>query len=308
MKKILITGAAGFISSHIYPKFSKRKYQIWGIDNITSGKMENIPKDRLEQLHVIDVANAKVSNVFQEVKPDIVIHTAAQPSLLTSVETPYIDAAANIMGTLNVAKWCREFEVERLIFTSTSAVTMAEYQQESDPILWEYTPDSPYGISKLAGEIYVKYFMPQKHVILRLGNVYGERQIPLGKNQLVPHAIRYVLGKEDFALRTDGNATRDYIHAADVARAIFMVSTKKGICGTFNIGTGCAHTAWMVLQEIDWAFGHTSPTDWSKGEARDERGDILLNIDKAKEILGFEAKIPLRKGIERTVRWWRNNP
>jgi UDP-glucose 4-epimerase len=183
-----------------------------------------------------------------------------------------------------------------------------DVQSPTDSIIYEHTPSSPYGISKLMGEIYVRYFMADARylktnaTILRLGNVFGPRQVPLGENQLVPRAIRYALGLDDFEVYGDGNQTRDYVYVEDVADAFYKAS-KSQESGIFYVGRGYEVTVWEVLHHIELAFG--KDIDWPQGKARDDRGRITLDIAPTNDILGWKAKTTLAKGIAKTVKWWR---
>jgi UDP-glucose 4-epimerase len=139
-------------------------------------------------------------------------------------------------------------------------------------------------------------------IILRLGNVYGEKQVPLGENQLIPRAIRCVLGLDYFEIYGDGSQVRDYVYVKDVAEAFFLASKSKE-SGIFYVGTGRKYNVRQVLTYIGEAFG--KQFHWTHGEARDDREKIVLDITPTTEKLGWKPKTSLSKGIERTVKWWR---
>ena len=303
--KVLITGIAGFIASYIPQKFSKRKYDVYGIDDFSTGKRENIHQKYVKEVFETSILNVdNMHRIFKKVEPDIVLHLAAQPSLLESIRRPITDLTSNGVGTAIVAKLCRQYSVSKLVYASTSAVMDKDAQSPTDSIIYNHTPTSPYGISKLMGEIYVRYFMTDA-IILRLGNVYGPRQVPLGENQLVPRAIRYALGLDDFEIYGDGNQTRDYVYVEDVADAFYLAS-KSQESGIFYVGTGLEYSVWKVLNRIAYELDNAlEGIKWPIGEARDDRQRIMLDIHPTIERLGWKPKTTLAKGIQKTVKWWR---
>lgn len=301
VKKVLITGGAGFIGSHVAERFPRRGYDVYIVDNLSTGKKENVREKAVEKIFVTDILNVeRLIQIFEEISPDIVIHMAAQPSLLTSIERPVQDLSVNGLGTLIIAKFCKHYKVKKLVYASTSAVMDSEIQYPDNSIIWQRTPKNPYGISKLIGEIYIKYFLPDS-IILRLGNVYGPRQVPLGENQLIPRAIRYALDLDEFEIYGSGNQTRDYVFVEDVANAFYLAS-KSEKAGIFYVGTGKPATVLTVLHLISNAFNKT--IDWPRGEARDQRENINLYISPTQDALGWKAKVALGQGIARTVKWW----
>jgi nucleoside-diphosphate-sugar epimerase len=306
---VLITGGAGFIASHIPQKYSKRRHDVYVIDDFSTGKRENIHQKYVKEVFETSILNVdNMHQIFKKVEPDIVLHLAAQPSLLESIRRPITDLTSNGVGTAIVAKLCRQYSVSKLVYASTSAVMDKDVQSPTDSIIYEHTPSSPYGISKLMGEIYVRYFMADVRylktnaTILRLGNVFGPRQVPLGENQLVPRAIRYALGLDDFEVYGDGFQTRDYVYVEDVADAFYKAS-KSQESGIFYVGSGIERNVWQVLAHIQENFEET--IDWQKGKQRDDREKIILDIKPTREVLGWQPKTTLSKGIQKTVKWWK---
>jgi len=244
----------------------------------------------------------------------VVCHLAAQPSLLVSEQKPMFDASVNIYGTLNTMRAAMNAGVKRFVFASTSAV-YPEYSgagslDEDMPLLWgqrvligrSRQPSSPYGISKMAAECYIRHLMPGNYAILRMGNVYGPRQVPLGKNQFVARAMQHIYLGTDFVFGP-GPQARDLVYVEDVARAFFLGATMKGD-GFFNIASGEAtrmdHLIELIKETGEWEG------EWKIGSPHnDPRISIQMDNSLAKDILKWEPKISLEEGLKRTHTWWR---
>ncbi|WP_307794997.1 NAD-dependent epimerase/dehydratase family protein [Alkalihalobacillus sp. BA299] len=219
MKIVLVTGGASFIGSHIVDLLLKTGYEPIIIDNLSTGEKENIPKNIT--MYKMDILSSEVINVFSKEKPDYVIHQAAQVDVTRSMKSPLTDASVNIMGTLNLLKYCKTFKIKKFIYASTSAV----YGNTSDCSITEYFPIQPisyYGVSKHSSELYIKLFHHQYHLpytILRYANVYGPRQTPKGEGGVISIFIKKLLKSEIPIIFGDGNQTRDFIYVKDVANA-----------------------------------------------------------------------------------------
>jgi UDP-glucose 4-epimerase len=305
-KRILITGIAGFIGSHVVESYIDVKGDLYGIDNFSTGKEENLEEniDRIEQLYNNDIGDrATTFAIFEKVKPDIVIHLAAQPSLLASMEKPSLDVATNVWGTVQIIEASKLFGVKHFIFSSTSAVCEAQGQSPEMALSPWDLPTSVYGISKMAAEMYIRALLPKKHTIFRFANIYGERQVPLGKNQIVPHAIKHILYGDDFTIRSDGTPTRDYTYVKDVARAISEAISGK-IYGTYNLASGVETSVIDILNKLkdasewdgEWQFGN---------EEYHERDRVqMLQTGFFEAFDGFEFT-ELDTGLTNTLEWWK---
>lgn len=286
--KVLITGIAGFIGSHVADKFISEGHDVNGVDNLSTGRIENCSFGFWRG----DVRGFSYSTDFY----DTVIHLAAQPSLITSQENPSYDADINIAGTLHQLKAAKYSGVKHFIFASTSAV----YDPQAKLPIKETSrlnPTSNYGTSKLAAEFYVQNSgIPC--TILRFGNVYGTRQVPLGENQLIPRLLSHIYQGTDFLIYGSGEQIRDYVYVTDIADAIYSVVENRTF-GIYNVSTGIGTSTNDVVNIVKEETGFTG--EFAHTEARDNR-DVILSCNKFPK---FTPKVYLRKGIRLTVEAWK---
>jgi UDP-glucose 4-epimerase len=301
MTRVICTGSCGFIGSHVVDLLLKEGHQVWCLDDLSSGKRENLP-DKIEFAKV-DVGNWwDLVAEFVDCEPEVVIHLAAQPSICDSIDNPIRDGFVNVMGTLNIIRASQKIGVKRLIFSSTSAVYASIYTDLPIPEDFPRFPESPYGISKLAAESYIRNLMPENSVVLRLGNVYGPRQVPLGQNQLIPRMIKHFENGDEFFIHGDGEHKRDFVYVEDVARAVLLAIDGKP--DVYNIACGNAvavNCVATMLEEIYEVPGYA----WQHDDQPDPREKIELSIWKAKEGLGWEPSVDLKTGLQKTVKWWK---
>jgi len=299
--KVLCTGAAGFIGSHVVEKLVKDGHEVIGLDNFSTGSHENVKKG-------IKVVTCDVTSWFDllaefvDFEPDVVIHLAAQSAISTSIKTPSNDAWHNVMGTLAVIKASEKLGVKRLIFSSTSAV----YDTRSTGVLTEISrtdPNTPYGISKLAAESYVRNLFPES-VVLRFGNVYGPRQVPIGENQVIPLMIRHFEKGDLFYIHGDGEQTRDFVYVYDVACAICLAM--DGDHGVYNIA-GSRPLSINNLADALCEVYDVKDYQWQHDDQNDPRRFVSMSISEARERLGWEPQISILNGLNETVNWWKNH-
>ena len=294
--KIFITGGCGFIGSHVADLCIEMKHEICVIDDLSTGREENASFPFYE-IGIED--RAWIIHRFETWKPDAIIHLAAQPSLQESIKNPIKDVQINLLGTINLVRLALKYHVPRIVFASTSAVyapRISGVYPEDSPA----GPLTPYGISKWGAEQYIKN-SGLSYVILRLGNVYGPRQIPLGENQLIPRALNHIYQGKPFLINGDGKQKRDFVYIDDITNA-FVLSAISNMNGTFNISSGLSYSVNEVLEIINWATQRE--TIFKHGPEINEPDYIQLVVTKAYYQLGWEAKITLRKGIDRTVEAW----
>jgi len=245
--KVLITGIAGFIGSHTADKFLKEGWDVAGIDDYSTGDHRNVP-DGVD-FYCYDITEFDVMNrIVPEIDPQVIVHLAAQPSLLESIDYPEFDAMVNIIGTVNLAKISSQLAIPRFVFSSTSAVYSSPDTREDS---LELFPNNPYGISKLTAERYLRALLPDQAVILRYANIYGPRQVALGENQLVPRALDHIRRRKPFVINGDGLQTRDFLYVEDVAEANFLAATAD-LPEDFalNISFGSSYSVLDVVREI----------------------------------------------------------
>lgn len=304
MSKILVTGGAGFIGSHIVDRYIEDGHEVIVIDNLSTGKKENInPKARF---YHIDIRERGIEEIFRNERPEIINHHAAQMDVRKSTENPFFDADVNILGTINLLEKTIKYGVKKFIFASSGGAIYGEQNRFPAGEDHQTFPLSPYGVSKLAGEKYIYYYSANfglEYVCLRYSNVYGPRQNPEGEAGVVAIFIGRLLSGQQPIVNGDGEQTRDYIYVEDVVNAN-MMATMKNIRGKFNIGTGIETSVNAILDELigitrsNLKGVHGPP---KKGEQRRS----ILECSKAKELLGWEPGVTLTEGIRRTVDYFR---
>jgi UDP-glucose 4-epimerase len=295
--KVLITGVAGFIGSHTADKFLKEGWVVAGIDDYSTGSHKNVPKD--VGFYCYDVTDYETMNrIIPEIDPDAIVHLAAQPSLLESIAYPEFDALVNIVGTINIAKIARDLNIDRFVFSSTSAVYSSKDTREDT---FQLYPDNPYGISKLTAERYVEALLSDAGVVLRYGNVYGPRQVALGENQLVPRVLDHIKRRKEFVINGDGKQTRDFIYVEDVANANYIAASGR-LPDVFamNVSSGISHSISDVVSEIARLTAYTGKIE--HGPAIDgERKQVVMPNELAIEQLEWKPKFTLHEGLKKTV-------
>lgn len=301
--KVLVTGGAGFIGSHIVELLIENGITPIVIDNFSTGRKEWVP--RHITLYQIDVHSKLLNTVFEKEKPDYVIHLAAQVNMAKSKINPVFDAKNNILGTVRVLKCCHDFGVKKMIYASSCAV----YGDSEDHCLVETFPVNPksfYGISKYTPELYIKAFKETyglPYTILRYANVYGPRQIPKGEGGVVSIFMQKLLKNESPTIFGDGKQTRDFIYVKDVAQANVQ-ALFKGTNEIFNIGTD-EETS---INELYKQIADMIPTTISPKYVSSRKGDILfsqLNNSKAKTFLDWSPGYDLAEGLKETMSFYR---
>jgi UDP-glucose 4-epimerase len=305
--KILVTGGAGFIGSHVVDAYVTAGHEVAVLDNMATGREENVnPKARLYRADVRDLAH--VQQAIGDFKPDVVNHHAAQSEVPKSVADPGNDAQVNVVGGLNVLRACIDHSARKIIFSSTGGALYGEPDivpnDEDHPI----RPLSPYGTSKYAFEQYLATFQRTfglNYTTLRYANVYGARQDFFAEEGRVVaiFASRMIEGKP-LTIDWDGNQSRDMLHVGDVAMAN-IAALDKGDGGTYHISTGVPVTVNDLFRKL--ALLTEYKMEPRRGPQR--KGDvyrIALDNSRAKEQLGWEPRILLEEGLRLTVEYFRD--
>lgn len=305
--RILITGGAGFIGSHTAVFLEDRQKDVLVVDNFSTGKTENL-RDFLQNIEVSDIRDIeKMNAVFKDFRPEAVLHLAGQSAISTAWESPELDLSVNGEGTLIMLRLAQRYNVKKFVFSSTSAVYGKQkywwngggggFLNENMPA----NPDTPYGISKLAAENYVRLLFPN-HVILRYANIYGPRQDPIGMNQVIARAFRHFIHGDDFAVVGDGYQTRDFVYVGDVCAANYLALVDDAT-GTFNVASGKSYSVNEVLREIEKVYG-VPGYKWEHTSEPDERGNVYMNGNLIRKILGWKPAVSLELGIRLTAKAW----
>ncbi len=303
--RAIVTGGAGFIGSNIVDGLTKNGADVWIVDNLSTGKKENL--NNKAEFVKLDIADRNaLEKVFKSVKPEIVFHLAAQIDVRKSVAKPAFDASVNVIGAINVFELSVEYGVKRIVFSSTGGAIYGEPEKLPATEETEVAPLAPYGVSKYCGEQYLNYFKRLfgiERVILRYANVYGPRQDPLGEAGVVAIFTGKILKGANPVIFGDGKQTRDYVYVKDVMRAnILAINGKEG---TYNIGTGIETSVNELVKMFEKVTGKKITPEYApprKGEVR----RISLSYEKAKKELGFEPEYSLEKGLRETIAWYRN--
>jgi len=244
-KKVLVTGGAGFIGSHVAEAYLARGDRVWVVDDLSSGKRANVPSDATF-VH-LDIRDGEIRRLFREVRFHEVNHHAAQIDVRRSVTDPAHDAEVNLLGLLNLLEGAREVGTRRFVFVSSGGVVYGEPQEFPTPETAPKLPLSPYGVTKLTGELYLNYYRgvhDMDYVALRYGNVFGPRQDPHGEAGVVAIFCQRLLSGAPLTIFGDGEQTRDYVFVKDVVAANMFVSSLERIAEpgidtvAFNVGRG----------------------------------------------------------------------
>ncbi|WP_457620664.1 SDR family oxidoreductase [Methanopyrus sp.] len=304
---ILVTGGAGFIGSHVVEELVDRGYDVVVLDNFSMGREENL-REVMDDIEIVraDVTDPRaVERTFREYRPEAVIHLAAQVNVRYSMESPFVDARINALGTLNLVSLAAEHNVERFVYASSGGAVYGE--PEYLPVDEEHPtrPISNYGVSKLAGECYVRVYAERdgfEYVILRYANVYGPRQDPRGEAGVIPIFLLRAARGEPLTVFGDGEQTRDFVFVEDVAR-VTAEALERGE-GVYNIGTGRETSVNDVVNAVKAVTGIDVEVVHEKSRPGEVRR-IYLDPSRAREELGFEPRVDLEEGIERTWEWIR---
>ncbi len=302
--KILVTGGCGFIGSHIVDKLIRLGNQVIILDNLSTGKKENLnPKAKF---FYIDINDTKVEDIFKTEKPDYVIHQAAHVDVVKSLKDPIFDAKTNILGSLNILENCRKYGVKKIVYGNSGGAGPGEPKyvpiDEEHPV----NPLCPYGVSKHSVEHYLKIYSRLynlKYTSLRYANVYGPRQDPFGEGGVVAIFVHKLLHNEAPRIFGSGNQTRDFVFVEDVADANIL-AIKKGDNECFNVGTGIETSINKLFQALKKLCKSSINPEYA--EARKE--DIIrssLNNSKIRTI-GWNPSTNLEEGLKKTIDWYKN--
>ncbi|WP_110954043.1 NAD-dependent epimerase/dehydratase family protein [Anaerosinus massiliensis] len=301
--KVLITGGAGFIGSHVIEKLLKEDCKITVLDNLHTGLRENVPEgiDFIE----MDVCDQDIVTVLTARRFDAVIHLAGQTMVNVSVDDPYFDAQVNLLGTINLLEACRKTGVKRVIFATTAA---AYGDIEEMPVLESFAtePTSFYGLSKLTVEKYLQLYHTLhdlEYVALRFANVYGERQGDGGEGGVISIFAKRIANGESISIYGDGNQTRDFIYVGDVAAAICQSLGSSNCNSVYNISTKTE----VSVNTVVTLFGEISGRAIAPAYCPARSGDIyrsVLSNDQAVAALDWQPKTSLKEGLARTYQYF----
>ncbi len=303
--KVLVTGGAGFIASHVVDLLIENGYEVVIVDDLSTGRTSNLnPQAKFYQM---DIRDPKIAEVFENERPDFVDHHAAQMDVRKSVVDPQFDADVNVRGSINLLECARRFGVKRFVYISTGGAVYGEPEylpcDEKHPI----NPICPYGASKHTVEHYLymyKVLYGLEYVVIRYPNVYGPRQDPHGEAGVVAIFTGLMLQGKPVTINGDGEQQRDFTYVGDCARANLLALTGERTSGIYNVGAGKPTTVneiFTTLKDIT-AYPHASVYGPAKlGETR----RIYLDARKAQEDMGWEPTVSLYDGLKQTVEYFK---
>ena len=304
-RKVLVTGGAGFIGSHVADAHLDRGDRVWIVDDLSTGRLENVPAGA--EFHRLDIADGAVGDLIRDVGFDLVNHHAAQIDVRVSVADPVLDARVNVGGLLNILEAARAGGTGRIVFVSSGGVVYGEPREFPTPERAPKEPLSPYGVTKLAAEHYLNYYREVhglEYVALRYGNVYGPRQDPHGEAGVVAIFSRRLLRGEPLVVYGDGEQTRDYVHVGDVASANLLaarmeLSAAPGIDErAYNVGTGTGTSVNRLAAVLEEAAGMSAGRIFRDARPGELRRSALAT-DRIRQ-RGWAPARSLREGLAAT--------
>ena len=310
MMKVLVTGGAGFIGSHLVRQLLRAGHQVVVLDNVSSGAWQYLPAGKNSYTcWQVDIRDASVKEKIQQEKFDIIVHLAAQTMVDASIKDPVYDAEENIMGTLNVLEAARQCGA-RVIFASTAAA-YGDVLESDLPLVEKHglQPQSFYGLTKVGVERYLALY--HKHygldyVVCRFANVYGERQGDSGEGGVISIFAKRIAAGQDITIYGDGTQTRDFVYAGDIARGICKAMTTDNVNTVYNLSTQ-TETSLLELVAI---ISEVSQCDIAPKFGLAREGDIyrsMLSNQKAKTGLGWAPQVSLKEGLQRTIKYFCGN-
>jgi len=303
--RIIVTGGAGFIGSHIADAYCAAGHEVVVVDNLWAhggGRRENVPT-AASFVHV-DIGDEGLERVFREFAPEVVSHHAAQHSVAISTRDPRFDASVNVLGLINVLDNSVKAGVRKVIFASSGA-TFGEPARLPITEATPQRPESPYAITKMIGEHYLRFYKAQHGLdftALRYGNVYGPRQDPAGEAGVISIFIGRFLAREGVKIFWDGEQTRDYIFVGDVAR-LNLAALEKGSGSCYGIGTNRKTSVNQLYRTLVEITGFEAPVEYVPKRAGDVR-DAQIDPGLAKKELDWKPTTTLLEGMKQTVAYF----
>ena len=302
--KVLVTGGAGFIGSHVADRLAADGHDVVIVDDLSTGHVEHLqPSARYYQM---DLRSPWLDELFRIERPEAVVHEAAQASVRRSVEDPVFDGGVNVLGTAALLQASAHHGVRRFLFASTGGALYGDADVIPTPEDYPTLPVSPYGASKLAAEVYLRTFHALhglSYAALRYANVYGPRQDPHGEAGVVAIFAQRLLSGERARINGDGKQTRDFVYVGDVADANARALTSDAV-GSFNVGTGIETDVTTIFQVLKRITGSNQREEHGPPLAGEQRRSVV-DARKIEKVLGWKPKTSLEAGLDATVRYFR---
>ncbi len=308
MKRVLVTGGAGFIGSHVAEAYLRQGDEVTVLDSLVHGRRENVPHGA--EFFELDIRDPQAGALIRERRFDVINHHAAQMDVRVSVSDPRFDASVNVDGLLNLLEAAREAQVGRVLFVSSGGVVYGEPEQRPTPETAPKLPESPYGVTKLAGEQYLYYYHRvhgMEYAALRYSNVYGPRQDPHGEAGVVAIFSTRLIGGESLTVFGDGEQTRDYVYVGDVVAANLLLTgaelprARSLDDRGFNVGTGKETSVNELAAVLMRASGRDVPVQRAPARAGELRHSSL-DTGRLRS-LGWTPRMGLEAGLRTTYEW-----
>jgi UDP-glucose 4-epimerase len=301
--RVLLSGGAGFIGSHVAESLLERGHEVAVVDDLSSGKRENIPEGA--RFYETDI-RAGCLRVFEEFGPEALCHQAAQMDVRRSVREPDFDAEVNILGTIRLLQNCVEHGVGKVVFASTGGAVYGEQREFPATEDHPQYPLSPYGVSKLAGERYLNFYRGQyglPYVALRYANVYGPRQDPHGEAGVVAIFCGNMAAGRTSTINGSGEQTRDYVYVEDVVRANVLALEGKVPSGAYNVGTGVETSVNELYELLSEIAGKDLPPEHGPAKPG-EQIRSSVNPALAGRLMRWRPEVDLADGLGETLRFF----
>jgi UDP-glucose 4-epimerase len=307
--KILVTGGAGFIGSHLVGQLLADHQEVVVLDNLSTGALGHLP-DQGYTLWQMDIRDEKIIEQIAAAHFDAIVHLAAQTMVDVSIRDPRLDAAENITGLLNVLEAARQGQVKRLVFASTAAA-YGDVVEQDLPVQEDHKlqPMSFYGLTKVTAEHYLGLYQQiygLDYVVLRFANVYGERQGDTGEGGVISIFAKRIAAGKDITIFGNGQQTRDFVYAGDIAAGIRKALATERVNAVYNLSTQ-TETSLNALVDL---FGQAAGTAIKPLYGPVRTGDIdrsMLCHGKAVSQLGWQPQMPLLEGLQRTYQYFRTH-
>ncbi len=299
--RVLVTGGAGFVGSHVVDRLIADGHGVVVVDNLSTGRRELV--NGAAHLEVTDVRSRRLDAVVDSARPEAIVHLAAQAAVSRSVADPLFDASVNVLGTINLLQAAARARTRRVIYISTGGAGYGDTDVIPTPEDHPLRPTSPYGVSKIGAERYLEAWGPlagATSVILRLANVYGPRQNPHGEAGVIAIFAHRLLRGEPCTVNGDGEQTRDYVYVGDVADAVARALASPAVTGAFNVGTGIETTVNELYRLLAAAVGTGRAAIHGPAKPGEQRRSAL-DVTHAKAGLGWAPATGLHDGIVKTV-------
>ena len=306
--RILVTGGAGFIGSHVVRALLAENHEVTVLDNVSTGIWEHVPQGEVH-CWTMDIRDERARREIAQSHFDGIIHLAGQTMVDVSIRDPYFDADENLMGTVNILEAARKSGVRRVVFASTAAV-YGDVAQNRLPLV-EETPLLPlsfYGFTKMAVEHYLNLYQRNyglSYVALRFANVYGERQGDTGEGGVISIFAKRIAAGKGITIFGDGEQTRDFIYAGDVAQGILAALKTEQVNTEYNLSTQTETSLNELVRLFGEAAGREIVPEYAPVRAGDIKRSMLAN-EKARKGLGWNPQVSLKEGLSRTYEYFCN--